>query len=321
LTPPRTAPSAPLPPAILLAGPTASGKTAIALDLAERLPLEIVSVDSAQVFIDMNVGTAKPEPETLARFPHHLIDRVTPEESYSAGRFVAEALAAMADIRARGKVPLLVGGTMLYFKALCEGIADLPPADPALRAQIEAEAAERGWPALHAELAQRDPAAAARIDPNHSSRLQRALELTRLTGQTLDALYAAGRAAPPPWAFLKLALLPAREVLHERIAQRFRAMLAAGLDEELEGLRRRYLLTPEMTSMRCVGYRQMWDYQDGRIGRAAMEAQGIAATRQLAKRQFTWLRSLPGYENFDPLQGDCTQRIDELIRRHLAAHL
>jgi tRNA dimethylallyltransferase len=282
-----------LPPAILLMGPTASGKTALAFDIAARFPVEIVSVDSAQVFRDMNIGTAKPDAATLARFPHHLIDLITPEERYSAARFREDALAVMQAIRQRGRIPLLVGGTMLYFKALREGLADLPPADPATRSLIDAEAATRGWPALHADLARDDPATAARLAPNDAQRIQRALEVLRLTGQPLGAHLAAQRQESLPWQFLALALFPTdRSELHRRIAQRFEAMLAAGLVDELEGLRARYRLTLELPSMRCVGYRQAWEMLEGVFPPGELHDRGIFATRQFAKRQLTWLKAM-----------------------------
>lgn len=306
--------------AILLVGPTASGKTAVALRLAERFPLEIVSVDSAQVYVGMDIGTAKPDPATRARVPHHLIDLISPDEAYSAGRFVTDARRLIADIRRRGRIPLLTGGTMLYVKALLDGIADLPPADPRLRAEIDAAAAERGWPALHAELARLDPSAAAGIEPQHSQRIQRALELVRLTGRPLAELYAAGRQTAPAGDFLRLALVPGeRAVLHERIASRFRDMIAAGLVDEVAGLRRRYALRPEMPAMRCVGYRQVWEMQDGGSSHAKMIERGIAATRQLAKRQLTWLRSLADFTVVDPLAAAAATQIeaavDDFVRR------
>lgn len=280
-----------LPPALLLLGPTASGKTACALALARCLPVEIVSVDSALVYRDMDIGTAKPSAAERAACPHHLIDVVSPEEAYSAARFREEALALMGEITARGRIPLLAGGTMLYFKALRDGLSDLPQADAALRRAIEEDAARRGWPALHADLAALDGEAASRLHPTDAQRIQRALEIVRLTGQPLAASYAKKEMAPPPFRLLPIALAPsARAALHARIAQRFDAMLAAGLVEELERLRRRYALTPEMPSMRCVGYRHAWDYLEGRIDRAGLRATGIAATRQLAKRQLTWQR-------------------------------
>ena len=308
-----------LPPAICLMGPTASGKTAVALELTLRFPLEIVSVDSAQVFIDMDIGTAKPDRATLEQFPHHLIDLVTPEESYSAARFRADALRAMHEITARGRVPLLAGGTMLYFKALREGLSDLPQADVELRGEIDAEARQRGWPALHAELARLDPAAAARLKPTDAQRIQRALEVVRLTGAPLAASLARRSADALPFRLVQLALLPSdRAVLHQRIAQRFDAMLAAGLVDELKGLRKKYRLHAGLPSMRCVGYRQAWDYLEGQGDLNALREKGIAATRQLAKRQLTWLRSWPGIEAFDCLEEDLVSQVARAVERGLA---
>ena len=319
----RNSPPVVLPPAVLLAGPTATGKTALAFALADRFPLELVSVDSAQVFIDMNIGTAKPDAATLTAYPHHLINLITPEQRYSAGQFLSDVRRVMAQITARGKVPLLVGGTMLYFKVLLEGIAELPQADPALRQAIEDDAATRGWPALHAELAALDPAGAARIDPHHSQRIQRALELVRLTGRPLADLFAeAASPAAPPYDILPLALFPDdRTGLHHRIEQRFHQMLAAGLVDEVAALRARYLLTPNLPSMRCVGYRQAWEFIDGTLSRTQLAAQGVAATRQLAKRQLTWLRSLP-FTRLAPEAADLTDTTCRLVDTHLsnAAH-
>ena len=314
----------PLPPAILLMGPTASGKTALALELATRFPLEIVSVDSATVFRDMDIGTAKPDRATLARFPHHLIDIVSPEERYSAARFRADALQAMADITARGKVPLLAGGTMLYFKALREGLADLPPADAAMRAAIDAEAATQGWPTLHAELARRDPDTAARLAPNDAQRIQRALEVVRLTGEPLGAIFARQQSAAPPYRLLSLALLPSdRAVLHERIARRFDEMLAAGLVAEVEALRARYRLDSGLPSMRSVGYRQVWEMLEGSMPSSELRDRGIFATRQFAKRQLTWLNAWLR-NGSDIVASDCLDdasraKIAELINSHLQA--
>jgi tRNA dimethylallyltransferase len=280
------------PPALCLIGPTASGKTDLALAIAQRFPVEIVSLDSAQVFIDMDIGTAKPDRTTLACFPHHLIDLITPEERYSAAQFRADALRVMAEITARGHVPLLVGGTMLYFKALTEGLADLPPADPALRAGIDAEAAARGWPALHAELALLDPITAARLAPTDAQRIQRALEVFRLTGKPLGDFWQTQGDNPLPYRLLTIALAaPERKILHERIAQRFRAMLAAGLVDEVERLRAKYRLSLDLPSMRCVGYRQVWQMLENQLPAAELADRGTFATRQFAKRQLTWLRS------------------------------
>lgn len=284
-----------MPPAVLLMGPTASGKTALALELAARLPLSIISVDSAQIYRDMNIGSAKPDQQTLERFPHRLINILSPEESYSAARFRQDALKAMDEIVADGQVPLLVGGSMLYFRALQEGLADLPQADAALRRSIEEEAAERGWPALHAELERIDPQTARRLAPNDQQRLQRALEVYRLTGQTISCLLAASRPSPPPYRLFSLALIPEdKTVLRARITERFGTMLEAGLVEEVRNLQARYRLHVGLPSMRCVGYRQAWEHlaapqpsplEDLRI-------RGTHATCQLAKRQMTFVRSL-----------------------------
>ncbi len=308
------------PPAILLMGPTASGKTAAALWLAERFPVELVSVDSAQVFRDMDVGTAKPDAATLARFPHRLIDLISPEEAYSAARFRADALAALREIAARGRIPLLVGGTMLYYKALLDGLAELPQADPAVRAAIDAQAAAHGWPAVHAELARVDPATAARLHATDAQRLQRALEVFRIAGRPMSELLAAGRRHRPPYDFLSLGLLPAdRAALHERIARRFDAMLLAGLEDEVARLRGKYALSPELPSMRCVGYRQVWEAQDGLIPRGEMRDRGVYATRQLAKRQITWMTNTLRPETFDCLAGDVCERIGRRVEALLAA--
>jgi tRNA dimethylallyltransferase len=279
-------------PAVLLMGPTASGKTAVALELATRLPVEIVSVDSAQVYRGMDIGTAKPDSATRDRVRHHLLDLIDPDQAYSAARFRIDALAAIADIRTRGRVPLLVGGTMLYFKALREGLSDLPPANAAVRARLDTRAADEGWRALHAELARLDPATAARLDPTDSQRIQRALEVYELSGRPISALQGARR-SPAEAGFVSLALVPHdRAELHRRIANRFDAMLAAGLVDELSGLRRRFRLDASMPSMRCVGYRQAWQFIDGVCDHDELRARGTAATRQLARRQLTWLRSL-----------------------------
>ena len=297
--------AAQLPPAILLMGPTASGKTAAALELARRFPVELISVDSAQVFRDMNVGTAKPDAATLREFPHHLIDIISPEEAYSAARFRADALALMADITARRKIPLLVGGTMLYYKALLEGLAELPQACPATRADIDAMAAEHGWPFVHDQLATVDPTTATRLHPTDAQRIQRALEVCRLSGRPMSALLAEGETQKPPYRFLSLGLLPAdRAVLHQRIAERFDTMLAAGLEDEVSALRQRYRLSLDLPSMRCVGYRQVWEVQDGLTPRHEMRDRGIYATRQLAKRQTTWMNNTLKPEIFDCLAAD-----------------
>ena len=289
-----------LPLAIALMGPTASGKTDLAVRLVRELPVEIISVDSVMVYRGMDIGSAKPGPEILAEAPHRLIDILDPVEACSAAGFVARAREAMTDISAAGRIPLLVGGTMLYFRAMIHGLSQLPSADPGLRAELEAEAKERGWDALHARLAEVDPPAAARIHPNDPQRIQRALEVYALTGTPLSELQQ--QAEPLPWQFVKLALLPSdRQVLHERIARRFEQMLAEGLVGEVEGLYARGDLHEGLPSIRAVGYRQVWHYLQGRINYTEMQEQGVAATRQLAKRQLTWLRSEPSLEVFDAL--------------------
>lgn len=280
-----------------LLGPTASGKTAAALALAERHPVEIVSVDSALVYRGMDIGTAKPSREERERAPHHLIDIIDPVDAYSAADFRADTLRLLGEIVARGHVPLLAGGTMLYYKALTQGLNDLPAADPAVRAQLDEDAARDGWPALHARLAEIDPATAARLAPNDAQRIQRALEVCMLSGQPMSALLA----APPRedeaalrYRFVPVALEPSdRSVLHARIATRFDAMLEAGFIDEVERLRRREDLHLGLPSMRCVGYRQAWEYLDGETDYATMRDKGVFATRQLCKRQLTWLRSMP----------------------------
>lgn len=260
------------------------------MELANRWPLEIVSVDSAQVFIDMNVGTAKPDAATLCHYPHHLINLITPEQRYSAARFRADALSTMKDITARGRIPLLAGGTMLYFKALREGLADLPEADTTLRAEIDAEASSKGWPALHTELAQLDPATAARLKPTDAQRIQRALEVVRLTGKPMDHFFSRQQVATLPYHLLAFGLVPAeRSWLHERIAQRFDQMLQQGLVDEVHALRAKYRLDAGLPSMRCVGYRQVWEMIEGRLPAAELRDRGVFATRQFAKRQLTWL--------------------------------
>ena len=278
-------------PAVLLMGPTASGKTELAVELVERGPFEIVSVDSAMVYRGMDIGTAKPGPEVLERAPHRLIDLLDPAEAYSAARFQADALREMAEIHAAGRVPLLVGGTMLYFHALRQGLSALPEADPAVRARLEAEAARAGWPMLHARLAAVDPEAAERIHPNDPQRLQRALEVYELTGQPLSALQRAEAGRAPPWRWVPRVVAPSdREVLREGVARRFRRMLEDGLVEEVEALYRRGDLHPGLPSIRSVGYRQVWAYLAGEWDRETMIERAVTATRQLAKRQFTWLR-------------------------------
>jgi tRNA dimethylallyltransferase len=300
-------------PAILLLGPTAAGKSALAVALAERLGGEIVSVDSAQIYRSMDIGTAKPDQALRGRIAHHLLDVIDPTEAYSAATFAHDALRAIADIRSRGRVPILAGGTMLYFKALAEGLSALPVADRKLRAEIDARAAREGWPALHAELARVDPQTAARLKPTDAQRIQRALEVWHLAGSPLSALQGRrARSGDALGSTLRIALVPSdRARLHEAIARRFDTMLATGLVDEVSRLRRRYALTPDLPSMRCVGYRQAWSYLEGEIDRATLRARGVAATRQLAKRQFTWLRAMAA-EQLDPYADDA---FDALLRR------
>lgn len=312
----RAARQRPAAPVLILTGPTGSGKSDWAARLAEEAPIEIVSVDSAQVYRGMDIGTAKPSPALRARIPHHLIDVCDPAEPYSAGRFVHEALAAIAAIHGRERVPLLVGGTMLYLRALIQGLAPLPPASPHLRRELDARAAREGWPALHAELARLDAPAAARIGANDRQRIQRALEVCHLTGARLSDLQ---RRSERPLAGLTVwcwALAPPeRAVLHRRIAERFHAMMAAGLLDEVRSLYARGDLTSAHASVRSVGYRQLWGHLAGQYGLAEAIERGIAATRQLAKRQFTWMRAQPFAEWVDPETQALSWRRD--IRRRL----
>jgi len=303
-------------------GPTASGKTAVAMRLARELPCEIISVDSAQVYKGMDIGTAKPGAALLKEAPHHLIDVIEPHESYSAARFRDDALALMREITERDRIPLLVGGTMLYFQALTEGLNELPEADPMIRLMIETMAGEQGWPALHARLARVDPETAARLEPNDAQRIQRALEVYYLTNKPLSELLKKPKYVYFPYRPIRISLVPGdREALHARIAQRFEAMLEAGLVAELKTLREEYALEAGMPSMRCVGYRQAWDHLEGRIDAAALREQGIAATRQLAKRQLTWLRAMQGTTEFDCLAEDVADLVLEYLRRELEAML
>jgi len=307
--------------AVMLLGPTASGKTAAAMAVAARTPIEIVSVDSALVYRGMDIGTAKPGAAERAAVPHHLIDVIEPSGAYSAAAFAADARRLIPAIRARGRLPLLVGGTMLYAKALAEGLDDLPPADPSVRAAIEADAARLGWPALHARLAALDAPTAARLEPGDAQRIQRALEVHAITGRPLSALIGTRSADGPPPRLATIALEPSdRSVLHARIASRFEAMLVDGFLDEVRRLRARGDLHPGLPSMRCVGYRQAWQYLDDLQagGRAADRRQrfvdeSIAATRQLAKRQLTWLRAMPSRTVVDCLAPDAVERVSALI--------
>ena len=306
------------PPAILLMGPTASGKTSVALELVRELPCEIISVDSAQVYRHMNIGTAKPDAATLAQAPHHLIDVIEPDEIFSAARFRDDAQALMREITERGRIPLLVGGTMLYFKTLIEGLSELPEADPAIRMMIDTMAEASAWPAVHGELQRVDPETAARLDPNDSQRIQRALEVFYITERPMSALLKKPKYVYFPYTPVKIALVPGdRAELHARIAARFEEMLELGLVGELRKLRADYPLEASMPSMRCVGYRQAWSYLDGKIGLATLREQGVAATRQLAKRQLTWLRAMKEVTEFDCLAGDLSEQVLAHLRRCL----
>jgi tRNA dimethylallyltransferase len=302
--------------ALCLAGPTAAGKTAAALAIAARWPAEIISVDSALVYRGMDIGTAKPSAAERAAVPHHLIDIRDPQQAYSAAEFVRDAEALIDAIRGRGRLPLLVGGTMLYFKALFDGLDDMPAADPAVRAALEAEAATRGWPALHAELARVDPVTAARLAPADSQRIQRALEVWRVSGRPMSAFHTSKTGAKSDLSAMGIALFSLepqdRAWLHERIARRFDAMLAAGFLDEVLALRARGDLHAELPAMRCVGYRQAWEALDGTLPLAELRDRGIFATRQLAKRQLTWLRSMPART---VVACDAPQALDTVLDR------
>jgi tRNA dimethylallyltransferase len=297
-------------------GPTASGKTNVAVELAQRLPVELISVDSALVFRDMDIGTAKPDTTTLARAPHHLIDIIDPTAAYSAAAFRHDALRLMHDITQRGKIPLLVGGTMLYFKALREGLSDLPQSDPKVRAALDAEIAQHGIQQLHQQLAEVDTETAARLKSTDTQRVQRAMEIYRITGQPMSALIGQQRSTKLPYRIISIALVPSdRAQLHARIATRFKTMLALGLLDELRSLREKYPLHPNMTSMRCVGYRQAWQFMEGEINETQLLETGLAATRQLAKRQLTWLRSMPENIELDCLAPDSERMVLDKLRQ------
>ena len=308
-----------LPPVIFVVGPTASGKTQLAMDLVDHFPIEIVSVDSALVYRAMNIGTAKPDTEVLQKYPHHLIDLIDPTDRYSAAQFCCDALEVIAQIGARGKIPLLVGGTMLYVKALLEGLSDLPQADADVRIALAARAQVEGWPAMHAELARIDPVTASRLDPTDAQRIQRALEVFQLTGTRISELQVRhAKQHQFPYETLKIGLtVEPRAVLHARIAGRFDKMLTAGLIDEVARLRQRFVLTADMPSMRCVGYRQAWQLLEGDVDEATMRDQGMAATRQLAKRQLTWLRAMPDVETINCLHSDLTDRVVEKVEKFL----
>ncbi len=309
-----------LPPAIFLMGPTASGKTAATIALYQQLPIEIISVDSALVYRGMDIGTAKPDAETLRQAPHHLIDLITPLEQYSAAQFVKDALSLMHAATAQGRIPLLVGGTMLYFNALQHGLSDLPEANQEVRAEIELEASKVGWPAMHAQLAIIDPSVATRIQPTDSQRIERALEVFRISGQPMSALRAQSSKPELPFNIMKIALVPSeRAVLHQRIAERFQLMLKQGFIEEVQSLLALYpRLTADSPSMRCVGYRQTIDYLNGKIDLVTLGEQGVFATRQLAKRQLTWLRGMQDLQVLDSLKNDWIKQSINLIEQNLS---
>jgi tRNA dimethylallyltransferase len=293
-------------------GPTASGKTEVAIRLADDYPVDLVSVDSALIYRGMDIGTAKPKPDILQHYPHALVDIRDPEDTYSAGDFVRDAQLEIDAAHAAGRLPLLVGGTMLYFRSLVHGIAELPEADAGIRAAIDEEALARGWPSLHAELAEIDPTTAARISPNDSQRIQRALEVYRVSGRSLTDWHDTGRPTREDYRFIKYALIPEpRRTLHERMEARLDQMLGAGFIDEVRGLMRREGLTAQHPSMRAVGYRQIWAHLAGETSLEEARQRALAATRQLAKRQLTWLRSEDGLNVLDPLETDATSAISE----------
>lgn len=302
------------PKAICIMGPTASGKTDLAVEARKHLPVELISVDSALVYKDMNIGTAKPDAETLTQAPHRLIDFLDPSKAYSAADFRADALREMDEITAQGGIPLLVGGTMLYFRALEYGLSDLPAANPEIRARLDAEAEANGWEALHERLQQIDPEAAARIHPNDPQRLQRALEVYELTGKSLTYMQQAARYDACPYQLHKVALIPEdRSWLHQRIEMRFDQMLEQGFIDEVKMLYRRGDLSTQMPAIRAVGYRQVWEYLDGKIDYNMMRNRAIVATRQLAKRQMTWLRSEQALSLYDAENYSLSSAIDNIL--------
>lgn len=308
------------PPALFLMGPTASGKTALCEKLVQAFDCEIISVDSAQIYKHLNIGTAKPDPDFLRRAPHHLIDIIEPDTAYSVAQFREDTLKLVTAIAARGRIPLLAGGTMMYFKSLIEGLNDLPAADPSTRAKIDAMALTQGWPGVHKTLHEVDPVTALRLAPNDQQRIQRALEIYLLTGKPLSEHLQSPRVNPFTFKPIQIALNPSvRSVLHKRIQSRFDEMLGCGLIDEVVGLRQRYpLLNAQMPSMRCVGYRQVWQYLDGNIDKITLREQSIVATRQLAKRQMTWLRSLQNNPLNRLASFDCLdERLTDQVIRHV----
>ena len=302
-------------------GPTASGKTDLAIFLTEHFPVDIISVDSAMVYRGLNIGSAKPSDEELAKAPHRLIDVVDPLEIYSAARFRNEALKEMVEITAAGRIPLLVGGTMLYFRALLQGLSELPAADESVRERLEQQAAEIGWEKMHQRLTEVDPEAGARIHPNDPQRIGRALEVYEVTGKPMSQLQKEQQAEPLPYEVLKLALMPSdRAMLHQRIEKRFKLMLEQGLIDEVKTLQERGDLNEDLPAIRAVGYRQVWDYLLERIDYTEMEERGVIATRQLAKRQFTWLRSEKDLVAYDSSQ-DSEQQIQESVLKTVQTYL
>lgn len=304
-----------LPPAIFIMGPTASGKTDLAVNLMEHFPIEIISVDSALIYKEMNIGTAKPDKATLEKAPHRLIDFLDPSQSYSAADFRRDALRAMQEITNNGNIPVLVGGTMLYYRALENDLAKLPSADPEIRKNIDQQARELGWEAIHKQLAEIDPEAAARIHPNDPQRIQRALEVYEITGKSLTSLHKAAKHDTLPYKLLKIALIPEdREWLRERAALRFEQMIDQGFLGEVQHLHDRKDLNPDLPSIRCVGYRQAWDYLNKNIDFNEMKNRAIVATRQLAKRQLTWLRSEKEVSRYDAQHYNLSSIIGEIKR-------
>ena len=303
-------------PVLFLMGPTASGKTDLALNLFDYMDVEIISVDSALIYREMDIGTAKPDRATLAKYPHALVDILDPTEVYSASDFAEDARQLIDQAHAQGKLPVLVGGTILYFKALAEGLAKLPEANAEIRAEIEAQAEQEGWPSVHARLAQLDPASGERLGPNDQQRIQRALEVFLMTGRSIDSHWQEQQALELPWNVIPIALMPEdRAQLHQRIELRFNQMLEQGFEAEVIRLRERGDLNLNLPSMRCVGYRQMWQYLDGELDWQEMHHKGLVATRQLAKRQMTWLRSWQGAEVIDPLVENLFKKTLALIPR------
>jgi tRNA dimethylallyltransferase len=302
------------PPAIFLMGPTASGKTDLAMELYDRLPCEIISVDSAMIYRDMNIGTATPDAEFLSRYPHKLVDILDPAESYSAADFRVDALREMADISAAGKIPLLVGGTMLYYQALLKGLATLPQANQAIRDRLVDEAELHGWDSLHKRLQQVDPVAAQRIHPNDPQRMQRALEVYELTGRSMTELWQEQQKQQLPYNISQICVMPQeRKTIHERIEKRFQIMLEQGFEEEVRALWNRGDLNLQMPSVRCVGYRQMWEFFAGTWGYDTMIEKSVIATRQLAKRQITWLRSWDNLHHFESTDPNLTNNALKLL--------